>query len=269
MAKNKIFTKLFSKNNVDEDPLLSCLFKKYVKKINDYEKKMISNIIQISEITVKEIMIPRIDVISIELNSKLQDIIKIVNEKGYSRLPVYDKNIDNIVGILHTKDIFKYFNKESNFDIQKIIRVPIFVPESKMINDLLLELREKKTHLAIVVDEYGGMAGIVCLEDIIEKIVGEIQDEFDDEVDDIQKIDENIYLVNPRISLEELNERLNAEFNEKEIDTLGGIIFMLFGKIPAKNEKIHYKNYILTVESISARKIKSVKIEILNKNEET
>ena len=193
----------------------------------------------------------------------------IVNEKGYSRLPVYDKNIDNIIGILHTKDIFKYFNKESYFDIQKLIRVPIFVPESKMINDLLLELREKKNHLAIVVDEYGGMAGIVCLEDRIEKIVGEIQDEFDDEVDDIQKIDENIYLVNPRISLEELNKRLNTDFNEEEIDTLGGVIFMLFGKIPTKNEKIHYKNYILTVESISARKIKSVKIEILNKKEET
>ncbi len=135
---------------------------------------------------------------------------------------------------------------------------------------------EKKGHKAVGKD-IGLIAGIgetgvklsERLEDIIEKIVGEIQDEFDDEVDDIQKIDENIYLVNPRISLEELNERLNAEFNEKEIDTLGGIIFMLFGKIPAKNEKIHYKNYILTVESISARKIKSVKIEILNKNEET
>lgn len=269
MAKDKIFTKLFSKKNIDEDPLLSCIFKKYVKKINDYGKKMISNIIQISDITVKEIMIPRIDVTSIEINSNIQEIIKLINEKGYSRLPVYDKNIDNIVGILHTKDIFKYFNKESNFDIQKLIRVPIFVPESKMINDLLLEFRERKNHLAIVVDEYGGMAGIVCLEDIIEKIVGEIQDEFDNEVDDIQKIDDNIFLVNPRISLEKLNERLNTDFHEEEIDTLGGIIFMLFGKIPAKNEKIHYKNYILTVESISARKIKSVKIEILNKKKET
>lgn len=268
MTKNKIFTRLFSKKANDDDLVSSGVFKKYVRKINDYEKKMINNIIQISDITVKEVMVPRIDVTSIECKSNIHDIINLIIEKGFSRLPVYEKNIDNIIGILHTKDIFKYFNKESNFDIQKLIRLPIFVPESKMITDLLLEFKEKKNHLAIVVDEYGGMAGIVCLEDIIEKIVGEIQDEFDNEVDDIQKFDENIYLVNPRISLEELNERLNTDFHEEEIDTLGGIIFMLFGKIPAKNEKIHYKNYILTVESISARKIKSVKIEILNKKEE-
>ncbi len=269
MVKNKLLIKLFSKNNDDEEPPLSSLLKKYEKRINEYERKMISNIIRLSDITVKEIMVPRVDVISIDSNSSIKDIIKVVTEKGHSRLPVYDKNIDNIIGILHTKDLLKYFQKDSNLDIQKIIRVPLFVPESKIINDLLIEFREKKNHLAIVVDEYGGMAGIVCLEDIIEKIVGEIQDEFDNEVDDIQKLEENIFLINPRISLEELNERLGTEFIEEEIDTLGGIIFMLFGKIPLKNEKIHYKNYVLTVESISGRKIKSIKVEILPKLEES
>ena len=178
MVKSKILKNLFSKNNDEEEPPLSDLFKNYEKKITDYDKKMIINIIQLSDITVKGIMVPRVDVISIDSNRNIKEIIKIVADKGHSRLPVYDKNIDNIIGILHTKDLLKFFNKDTNFDIHKIIRLPLFVPESKMINDLLSELRENKNHLAIVVDEYGGMAGIVCLEDIIEKIVGEIQDEF-------------------------------------------------------------------------------------------
>lgn len=263
MNKKNIFKRLFSKNNDEEEPPLSQLLKKYEETVNEYDKKMIINIIKLSNINVKEIIVPRVDVISIDSNSDIHDIIKIVAEKGHSRLPVFDGNIDNIIGILHSKDLLKFFTKESNFNLSKIIREPLFVPESKMINDLLIEFREKKTHLAIVVDEYGGVSGIVCLEDIIEKIVGEIQDEFDNEVDDIEQLEENIYLVNARITLEELNQRLATDFHEDEVDTLGGIIFMIFGRIPSKNEKIHYKNYIFTVESISGRKIRTIKMEIL------
>ena len=263
MNKKNILKKIFLRNNDEEEPPLSQLLKRYEKTINDYDKKMIINIIELSNINVKEIIVPRVDVVGIDINSDISDIIKIVADKGHSRLPVFDGNIDNITGILHSKDLLKYFTKKSNFNLSKIIRDPLFVPESKMINDLLIEFREKKTHLAIVVDEYGGMSGIVCLEDIIEKIVGEIQDEFDNEVDDIEQLEENIYLVNARITLEELNQRLETDFHEEGVDTLGGIIFMIFGKIPSKNEKIHYKNYIFTVESIFGRKIKTIKVEIL------
>lgn len=269
MNKNSFFSKIFTKGNEEEEPPLSELFKKYGNKIAEYDKKMIINIIQLSNISVKEVMVPRVDVVSIDTNSDIKDIIKIVAEKGHSRLPVYENNnIDNIIGILHSKDLLKYFTKESDFNISKIVREPLFVPESKMINDLLIELREKRNHLALVVDEYGGMSGIICLEDIIEKIVGDIQDEFDNEADEIQRLDENTYLINPRISLEDLNERLNTNFNEEEIDTLGGIIFMALGKIPTKNETINYNGYKFTIESISGRKIKKVKMEILDGNNE-
>ncbi|MCK4795822.1 MAG: HlyC/CorC family transporter [Spirochaetes bacterium] len=224
---------------------------------------MIVNIIRLSNISVKEIIVPRVDVVSIDSKSEIDDIIKIVDEKGHSRLPVFNENIDNIVGILHSKDLLKYFTRKSDFKISKIMRSPLFIPESKMINDLLVELREKKNHLAIVVDEYGGMSGIVCLEDIIEKIVGEIQDEFDDEVEDVIQLEENTFLINARITIEELNEKLGTDFHEEEIDTLGGLIFMIFGKIPIKNEKIKYNNYIFTVEAISGRTIKTIKMQIL------
>lgn len=264
MNKKNIFSKLFSKNTEDDDPPLSQYIKNFEKTITDYDKKMILNIIQMSNISVKEVLVPRIDVVSINSQSDIKEIIDIVSENGHSRLPVYDDNIDNIIGILHSKDLLKYFTKENNFDIKKILRPCLFIPESKMINDLLIEFREKKIHLAIVVDEYGGMSGIVCLEDIIEKIVGEIQDEFDNEVDDILKVGENSYLINPRIYLKDLNERLETNFQEEEIDTLGGLIFMLFGKIPAKNDNMEYKGYLFTVEGISGRMIKSIRMDKLN-----
>lgn len=259
---DNFLTNIFSKNKNDEDePPLSQLLKKYEDQINEYDKKMIFNIIHLSNINVKEVMVPRVDVVCIDSNTDIKKIIKIVANKGHSRLPVYDDNIDNIIGILHSKDLLKYFTKESNFNLLKIIRAPLFVPESKMINDLLVEFREKKIHLAIVVNEYGGMAGIVCLEDIIEKIVGQIQDEFDNEAEEIIEIEKNKYFINPRISLDRLNKQLGTNFQDDEVDTLGGYIFRIFGKIPSKNEKIEKNNYNFTIESISGHKIKRIIME--------
>jgi magnesium and cobalt transporter len=266
--KNDFLKKIFKKRKYEDDETtLWQSIKNVEENLNEYDKKMVFNILELKEITVKEIMVPRVDVVSINIKSEIDEIIKCVDECGRSRLPVYDDNLDNIVGILHAKDLLKYFIKKQGFDITKIIREPFFVPESKNIRDMLVELREKKTHIAIIVDEYGGMAGIVCFEDILERIVGEIQDEFDKEVDEFIKIEENKFLVDPRISLTELNSRLGSEFEEEEIDTLGGLIFMIFGRIPNKNDKIEYKNYLFTIESISGRKIKKVKIETLQLNE--
>lgn len=265
MRKKSIFSKLFKSNTDDDEAPLSQLVNKYDEQINAYDKKMILNIIHISEISVKEVMVPRIDVISIDKQSDISEILKIVGDKGHSRLPVCDENIDNIVGVLHSKDLLKYFAKKSEFDLSKIIRTPIFVPESKIIDELLVEMREQKAHLAIVVDEYGGTSGIIFLEDIIEKIVGNIQDEFDNEVDDIVSIGENQFLINARIPLEELNKKLELEIDEEDVETLGGLLYMLFSKIPVKNEKITYKNYIFTINTISKRQIKNVKLVILDK----
>lgn len=263
---SSIFDKLIKTDKNNHHPSLHQIIKEYENKINEYEKKMILNIVELSEIYVREIMVPRVDVISIDINSSIEEILKIVADNGISRLPVYDENIDNIVGILHAKDLLNYIRDKNNFSLSKIIRQPYFVPEYKTINELLVELREKRIHLAIVVDEYGGMAGIVCLEDIIERIVGEIQDEFDDETDEIIKIDENKYVINARINIDELNERLSLNIETDKADSLSGFLYMLFGKIPSVNEKIEYKNYVFTIESIIKRKIKKVLLEIKSQN---
>jgi len=264
LSKNII--KSFFKKDKTQDKIppvpLHVKIKELESSFNDYDKKMIENIISLSKISVKEIMVPRIDVVLINKNSAIDEIINIVDEKGRSRLPVYNDNIDNIVGVLHAKDLLKYFTKKKDFNLSNILREPYFVPESKIIKDLLIEFREKKIHLAIVVDEYGGMSGIVCLEDIMENIVGEIQDEFDNESENIVKIEDNKYLIDGKTSLEDLNEALNLDIENDDIDTVGGLLYMLFGKIPAKNESIQFKNLKFAVESISDRKIKKVKLEI-------
>ncbi|MCG8570558.1 MAG: hemolysin family protein [Spirochaetes bacterium] len=262
-----IFAGFFSKKDKSEDFILTLLKDKHLE-ITEYEKKMITNIVNLTNITVKEVMVPRVDVICIDKNIDINEIINIVEKEGRSRLPVFDENIDNIVGMLHAKDLLKYFINKANFDLSKIIRSAYFVPESKLISNLLVEMREQKNHLAIVVDEYGGFSGIVCLEDIIEKIVGEIQDEFDNEVDDVISIGENEYMINARISLEELNEALGTSFDNPDIDTLGGLIYMLFERIPSKNEKVQYQNYVFTIEHISGRKIEKVKLQYVDDNGE-
>lgn len=263
MHYKKLFNLFFNKKNKSEEKSLTNLIKNNELNLNDYYKKVITNIIEMSNITVKEIFIPRVDVVSIDIKSNIREIIKIIEEKGHSRLPVYDKSIDNIIGILHSKDLLKSYLDHNNLNLEKLIRPPLFVPESKFIMDLLLEFREKKMHMAIVVDEYGGMSGIVCFEDIIEEFIGDIQDEFDNELEDIQIINDNTFLISSRISVEELNERFNTDFDAEEFDTLGGVIYMLFGKIPAKNDKIQYKNFLFTIESIQGRKIKLIKMEII------
>ena len=263
-----ILKNIFSKNK-NEEQLLFQVIKQQEENLKDYEKNMIMNILELKEFTAKEIMVPRVDVIGINLNLEIPDIIKIADQCGRSRLPVFKDNMDNICGILHTKDLFKYINKKQGFDLGKIVREPFFIPESKNVYELLSEIKEKKNHIAIVVDEYGGMSGIVSFEDIIELIVGEINDEFDKVTEEFVKLEEGKYLVEGRMSLEELNENIGSNFNEEDIDTVGGLIFMIFGKIPVKNEKMEYKNYMFTIESISGRKIKKVRIESVNSGEAT
>lgn len=257
-----MINKLFGKKNDYCDDLLERIGT-LNKKLSDYEENMIINIIKLSSITVKEIMVPRVDLVSINKDLPYEEIVKLIEEKGRTRLPVFDENYDNIIGVVHAKDMLKFQKRNKEYNLESIIRPAYFVPETKPINDLLKEFREKRVHLSVVVDEYGGISGIACLEDIIEQIVGEIQDEFDDEAADIVEISEDCYLVNGRLSLNELNDGINADFEAEDIDTLGGLIYSITGKIPSKNEKIEYRNYIFTIESISDRKIRRVKIERL------
>ncbi|MBN2441449.1 MAG: HlyC/CorC family transporter [Spirochaetales bacterium] len=224
---------------------------------------MIRGVVELSETLVKEIMVPRIDVVFVHIDTPINDLLAKVANSRHSRVPMYSKTIDNVIGILHVKDLVQYLIKgKETINIQEIIREPFFVPETKKLNSLLREFKKRKVHIAVVVDEYGGTSGVVCLEDIIEEIVGDIQDEFDDETEDILKIGEGIYLCDARSNIQDINEKLNLSLSEENSDTLGGFVFDLFGKIPVKYEKVTYENNDFIIQDMNGHKIITVKIII-------
>ncbi|HAX18231.1 MAG TPA: magnesium/cobalt efflux protein [Actinobacteria bacterium] len=250
--------KIFGIKNDDEEESFS--------ELNHEEKDMIRGIVELSETTVKEVMIPRIDVVFISGDLPPEEILNIVTVSAHSRFPVYKDTIDNVTGILYAKDLLRFIVTKQDFDIEKIARPPYFIPESKRINSLLHEFKRRRVHIAIAVDEYGGVSGIVCLEDILEEIVGDIQDEFDDEEEDIIKLDENHFLCDTRAYIEDLNKQLGIELPHEDYDTLGGFVFELFGKIPVKYEKVSYNGINFIIHNMEGHKIKTIKIE---KNKQT
>ncbi|MCL4856880.1 MAG: CBS domain-containing protein, partial [Flavobacteriales bacterium] len=195
------------------------------------------------------------------------EVIKVILESGHSRIPVYEETFDKVLGVLYIKDIIPYINNEKDFNWNTLIRTPFFVPENKKLDDLLKEFQERKIHLAIIVDEYGGTSGIITLEDIIEEIVGEISDEFD--TDDIvySKLDDNTYIfdgnttINDLAKIISLDEEILVEMR-REAETIAGLIIEVSGKIPQKNEKINFQNLSFVVEASDKRRIKRVKLII-------
>ncbi len=231
--------------------------------LEDEEKMMIKHIVDFVETTVREVMVPRIDMSCAEVSSSVDEVIKLIDQNGHSRIPLYQDTIDNIVGILYVKDLLLEIGKngDKQIDLSKICRKPYFVPESKLIDELLEEFRREKIHIAIVVDEFGGVAGLVTMEDLLEEIVGEIQDEYDEEEAPIKKLDENVWLVSGRTSLDEISEILDIEFPDEETDTIGGLIYQLAGAIPEQGFKAELDNgIILIVDELDSQRIKSVKI---------
>jgi len=233
---------------------------------NEEEKRILRSIVEFGNIDVKEIMKSRVDVITIEEQTSFEEVKKLVVSSGYSRIPVYKENFDKILGVLYIKDMLPHI-KEEKFDWTRLVRAPFFVPESKMIDDLLREFQEKKIHLAIVVDEYGGTSGIVTLEDIIEEIVGEINDEFDDDGIVFSKLDNSNYIFEGKTSLNDVLKNIDGEIDyfdevKGDADTLAGLILELKGNIPEKGEVLSYKPYTFTIESVDKRRVKRVKISI-------
>ena len=228
--------------------------------LNEEKEDMIRGVVDLSDTAVKEVMIPRIDVDFIPLDMETEELLKRVAESGHSRFPVYDESIDNVVGILYVKDLINSFAKKEPIDLEKIIRKPFFVPESKRIDGLLREFKRRHVHIAIAVDEYGGISVIVCMEDIIEEIVGVIQDEFDNEGEDISSIGEGLWLCDARVDMDDLAESLHTELPSDEFETLGGFVFDLFGKIPVRYEKVRWKNFDFIVQDMDGHKINTVKI---------
>lgn len=232
------------------------------------EREMIHSIFEFRETTVKEVMVPRIDMHCIEKNLSIQDVMTLVKEKGHSRIPVYNEKVDDIIGILFVKDLLPFLAGEKVLpDLETLVRKPYFVPESKLIDELLKEFQKERIHMAIVVDEYGGTAGLITLEDVIEEIVGEIRDEYDREKPLIRKIDPRSWLIDAKINIEELNDRLGFKIpTDEDYESLGGFILSLTGSIPAEKESVEYGDLNIVIEKVQGRRIKSVRV--IQKDEE-
>lgn len=202
------------------------------------QQDMIRGVRELSETTVKEVMIPRIDTVFIPLDVGREELFERICDSGHSRFPVYRETIDDVIGVLYVKDVFRALVKKGEIDVASLARKAFFVPESKRIDTLLREFKRRRVHIAISVDEYGGVSGIVCMEDIIEEIVGDIQDEFDNEREDVMKLSDNSWICDARVNIQDLNEKLSLDLPDEDFDTLGGFVFDLFGKIPVRYEKV-------------------------------
>jgi len=232
--------------------------------IEEEEKKMIRNIFEFGDTLVKEVMIPRVDMACIPSDTKLNSILKLIKKVGHSRIPVYDETIDNIIGILYAKDLLgiyeKWYISKEKFDLKEIIREAYFVPENKKIDELLDIFQRDKIQIAIAIDEYGGTAGLVTMEDVVEEVVGEIIDEYDKEIKLFEITEDNTVIADGIISIEKINEILNIEIPENGFETLGGFIFDLLGKVPKRGEKIKYHNIQIIIEQVVKNRIRRVKI---------
>jgi CBS domain containing-hemolysin-like protein len=233
--------------------------------ISEDEGEMIQGIFSFRDTIAREIMVPRTDTVYAEAQTTISDIIKVIIQSGHSRIPIYQDNIDNIIGTLHAKDLLPFWGTD-DIVISKIMRPPYFIPETKKISEVLKDLRDNKSHMAIVIDEYGGTAGILTLEDIIEEIIGEVMDEYDAEQKLIVEHEDGSITVNARLDSEKLEDFLGVEFTEGDFESVGGFIISLLGKVPEVNEKIIYENLEMTIEAATSRKIDRVRIRKIDRN---
>lgn len=216
--------------------------------IDTVEHELIQNVFDFNERVVKNIMVPRTKILAIEVATPIPEVLRIVIEEGYSRMPLYEESIDKVVGIIHAKDILPFLVSGESFELRKIMRKPYFIPETKKINELMAELQKSRQQIAIVLDEFGGTAGMVTLEDIVEELVGEIQDEYDEEKPIVEQIAESEYVVNASAGIYDASEFLPEPLPESpDYDTVAGLVNHLFGKIPEVGEEQRLNNYNLTV----------------------
>ncbi|MDR2700804.1 MAG: hemolysin family protein [Spirochaetaceae bacterium] len=234
--------------------------KKIISSLDSDQQEMIRGVVELEDTAAREVMVPRIDTVFISAAATREELLSAIVESGHSRFPVYEDTVDKVTGILYAKDVLKALVKNGEVKAQELLRKPFFVPESKRIHELLREFRRRRVHIAVVVDEYGGVSGIICMENILEQIIGDIQDEFDNEQEDILSVGEGVWLCDARVNLEDLGEELGIEFPVEEFDTLGGFVFDLFGKIPVKYEKVLYRGIEFIIQNMEGPKIGMVKI---------
>ncbi len=228
------------------------------------EKAMIYSIFNLDDTLAREIMIPRIDVVAVEAQTRVRDALDVILEAGHSRLPVFSEHIDNVVGILYAKDLLAHWRDGAEPSlVHSLVREVYFVPETKPVSELLRELQTRKLQIAIVVDEYGGMAGLVTIEDVVEEIVGEIQDEYDSDEFFMERITDHEYIFNARADLDDINHIMDIELPTAESDTLGGLVYTMIGRVPEVGDSVVVADTRLTVLAVDGHRIGRVKIQLL------
>ena len=238
---------------------------------SEEERKMIGRILKLKNTTALDIMIPRTDMLCLPINTPLDALVRIIIEEGHTRIPVYEGDFDHIVGIVHAKDILKFWGKTGEeTGLKDILRPAYFIPETRRVEELLKEFKAKKSHMAIVIDEYGATAGLLTIEDILEEIVGEIQDEYDISEKIFEEVDKNTISVDAKIDIEKIEQRFDVEIPEGKYQSVGGFIINLVGRVPAAGEEISFGPLRMEIESANERKIDKVKITrtLLSKQEE-
>ncbi len=257
------------KSNLSVDQLSQALELTSEEDTTKEEHKILRGIVQFGNTDTKQVMRPRIDIFALNIEQKYADVLNEIIENGYSRIPVYQDNIDTIKGILYVKDLLPYIDRKQ-FDWTTLLREPFFVPENKKLDDLMTEFQDKKVHLAVVVDEYGGTSGLISLEDIIEEIVGDISDEFDDEDLTYSKLDDHNYVFEGKTALKDfykiikIEDETVFEENKGEAETVAGFVLEISKSFPKLNSKINFKNFVFKIEALDKKRIKLVKFTILD-----
>jgi len=228
-------------------------------RLEQEERAMLRSIMRFGDTLVREIMVPRIDMVAVEVDTPLDEATDLFIRTGFSRLPVYREKIDNIIGLLYAKDLLAIWRegRERERTLRSLVREAYFVPEAKKVDELLAEMQRRRMHMALVVDEYGGIAGLVTLEDIVEEIIGEIQDEYDaeEEVDDIRPLSPDEYLLSGRADIDDINEALGVAFPSEDADTLGGLLLSVTGHMPSEGEEVQIDGFLFTIRKVDQRRI--------------
>jgi CBS domain containing-hemolysin-like protein len=225
------------------------------------EREMIHRVIHLDETVVREIMVPRIDMVALEESLAVPQVIAVIQKEGHSRLPVYRSTVDNIVGFLYSKDLITHHDRLESLQLRDLVRPTYFVPETKRVGELLAEMRTRRVYLCMVVDEYGGTAGLVTMEDVIEEVVGEIHDELDEEQSLIHPLEDGSYRVDAKVDLDDLNDRLQVSLPADEYDTLGGFLYALAGKIPAVGDRFEHEGLAFRIAGVRGKRITQVLLQ--------
>jgi len=255
------------KSNLSVDQLSQALELASDEDTTKEEQKILQGIVNFGNTDTKQVMRPRIDIFALDNTSTFKEILPEIIKNGYSRIPVYTENVDQVIGILYVKDLLPYIDNPK-FDWTTLLREPYFVPENKKLDDLMSEFKEKKVHLAVVVDEYGGTSGLISLEDVIEEIVGDISDEFDDDDLIYSKLDDHNFVFEGKTNLKDfyriikLEDETIFESNKGEAETIAGFVLEISGSFPKRNSKITFENYVFTIEAIDKKRIKRLKVTI-------